>query len=169
MRPARRCTRRPHYIDEGQRILEEKGIQFLIASRSVSGEGKLIVVFDGVCNFCNWWTRFIIERDRHRQFQFASAQSEKGTEILIAHRLPYQNLETMVLIDGPRHYEKSDAVLQILKHLGGLWRASQIFVFVPKRLRDAWYTAFARRRYRWFGKSDECLVPGLKWRDRFIS
>jgi len=71
----------------------------------------LIVVFDGVCNFCNWWTRFVIERDRHRKFQFASAQSEKGTEILIALRLPSQNLETMVLIDGARHYEKSDAVL----------------------------------------------------------
>ncbi len=40
MRPARRCTRRPHYVDEGQRILEEEGIQFLIASRPVNVRGR---------------------------------------------------------------------------------------------------------------------------------
>jgi predicted DCC family thiol-disulfide oxidoreductase YuxK len=132
-------------------------------------EAKLIVVFDGLCNFCNGWTRFVIKRDRHRKFLFASAQSEKGARMLAALGLPTQDLETMVLIDGPRHYEKSDAVLQILKHLDGLWFAFQILLFVPKRLRDACYAAFAYRRYKWFGKSDVCPVPDLKWSDRFIS
>lgn len=129
----------------------------------------MIVVFDGQCNFCNGWTRFVIKRDPRGEFWFASAQSEKGAALLDSLGLPSDDLETMVLIDGPRHYEKSDAVLRILKHLDGLWFALQIFLFVPKRLRDACYTAFAQRRYQWFGKSDDCPVPDPNWRDRFIS
>jgi predicted DCC family thiol-disulfide oxidoreductase YuxK len=132
-------------------------------------EAKVIVVFDGLCNFCNGWTRFVIKRDRRRQFKFASAQSEKGGGILSSLGLSPQDLETMVVTDGARRYEKSDAVLQILKHLDGLWFPSQIFWIVPKRLRDAGYTAFARRRYSWFGESEVCPIPDLNWRDRFIS
>lgn len=132
-------------------------------------EAKLIVVFDGLCNFCNGWTRFVIKRDRSRRFRFASAQSKIGAGLLDSLGLPSRELETIVLIDGPRHYEKSDAVLQILKRLDGLWSVSQVFALLPKGLRDAGYSAFARRRYRWFGKSEVCPIPDLTWRDRFIS
>jgi predicted DCC family thiol-disulfide oxidoreductase YuxK len=129
----------------------------------------LIVVFDGLCNFCNGWARFVVKRDRKSKFQFAAAQSEKGTALLVARSLPFQDLETIVLIDGQRHYERSDAVLKILEHLGGSWSVMRIFMLVPRRLRDACYTAFARRRYRWFGRSEVCPVPDPRWRDRFIS
>jgi predicted DCC family thiol-disulfide oxidoreductase YuxK len=138
-------------------------------SRSCDQEAGLVVVFDDSCSFCNGWAQFVIKRDRKRSFQFASAQSEKGTAILAALKFPVQTLETIILIDGRQHYEKSDAVLQILKRLGGLWLASQVFMFVPKHLRDACYTAFARRRYGWFGKSDVCRLSDVKWRDDVVS
>jgi len=128
----------------------------------------MIVVFDGLCDFCSGWVHFIIRRDRRLTFRFAAAQSEKGAQLLRALGLPVDNLETMVLIDGPRHYEKSDAVLEILRRLGGVWGTAQGLALVPRPFRDRCYTAFARRRYGWFGKSDQCRAPDVKWRDRFI-
>ncbi len=116
----------------------------------------MIIVFDGSCNFCNQWVRFIIRRDRKRAFQFAPVQSEKGGEILTALQLSAQSLETLVLIDGARHYDRSDAVLQTLKRLRGFRLMAQILTFIPKRLRDACYDAFAHRRHTWFGNSDVC-------------
>lgn len=129
----------------------------------------LIVVFDGLCNFCNAWTRFVLRRDRAGKFQFASAQSARGTELLRSLGLGPEQLETIVLIDGLTTYQRSDAVLEILKHLGALRWVSGILSLVPKGMRDWCYTMFARHRYRWFGKSDTCPVPDAKWRDRFIS
>lgn len=132
-------------------------------------EAKLIVVFDGLCNFCNGWTRFVIRRDRASRFRFVSAQSKTGAGLLESVGVPSQDIQTIVLIDGPRHYEKSDAVLQILRRLDGAWFASRLLLLLPKGLRDACYTAFARRRYRWFGKTDACPLPNPGWRDRFLS
>jgi predicted DCC family thiol-disulfide oxidoreductase YuxK len=131
-------------------------------------DGKSIVVFDGLCNFCNCWVRFVLNRDPSHRFHFASAQSETGAALLSAHGLSPQDLETMLLIEADRHYVKSDAVLQILRHLGGLWPALRLLRVLPMRLRDQAYSAFARRRYGWFGKSDACPVPDARWRDRFL-
>ena len=39
-----------------------------------------IVLFDGVCNFCNGAVNFIIQHDDEKKFQFAPLQSEFGIE-----------------------------------------------------------------------------------------
>jgi predicted DCC family thiol-disulfide oxidoreductase YuxK len=131
-------------------------------------DSKSIIVFDGLCNFCNRWVRFILNRDRARRFRFASAQSKVGSALLLAHGLSPEDLETMLLIEADQHYLKSDAVLQILRRLGGGWPAFQLLLVFPKHLRDAAYSAFARHRYRWFGKYNACLVPDERWRDQFL-
>src|SRR6266496_3696391 len=112
----------------------------------------MIIVFDGVCNFCNGWARFVLRQDRIGRFQFAAAQSKYGARILQELGYSGDDLATILLIEDGRHYEKSDAILRILGHLGGLWSFSRICRIVPKRVRDAGYSAFARRRYAWFGK-----------------
>jgi predicted DCC family thiol-disulfide oxidoreductase YuxK len=40
---------------------------------------------------------------------------------------------------------------------------------VPRRMRDAVYGLIARRRYRWFGRRDQCFVPASHMRDRFVA
>ncbi|MBK8663499.1 MAG: DUF393 domain-containing protein [Ignavibacteriales bacterium] len=45
-------------------------------------DDKLIILFDGVCNFCNYWVNFIIDRDRRSIQRFAACQSEFGQETL---------------------------------------------------------------------------------------
>ena len=41
-----------------------------------------ILLFDGVCNLCNYLVTFIINRDINRKFKFTSLQSDKGQAIL---------------------------------------------------------------------------------------
>lgn len=126
-----------------------------------------IVLFDGVCNFCNASARFIIERDHTGTFHFASQQSAVGQAMLREYGTP-GDLSSIVLIEGGRTYLYSSAVLRIARRLGGFWPLSYAFIAAPKPMRDAVYKWFARRRYRWFGQAETCPVPGPAVRKRFL-
>lgn len=129
---------------------------------------KSIVLFDGVCNFCNSSVQFIIKRDPSAHFLFTSLQSEKGQELVQQYDIP-SDVDSLVIITNERAYIKSSAALRIAKKLDGLWRLSFLFIVVPRPIRDAFYDFFAKNRYRWFGKTDEaCMLPSPEQRKRFL-
>jgi predicted DCC family thiol-disulfide oxidoreductase YuxK len=66
--------------------------------------------------------------------------------------------ETNAVILGGCAYFKSDAAIEVLSRLPG-WSWARLLRIVPKRLRDAVYDRIARNRYRWFGRTETCLVP----------
>ena len=41
-----------------------------------------IILFDGVCNFCNRWVGFVVDNDVDGAYAFASMQSEVGRRLL---------------------------------------------------------------------------------------
>jgi predicted DCC family thiol-disulfide oxidoreductase YuxK len=127
-----------------------------------------IILFDGICNFCNGAVQFIIQRDRRGYFRFASLQSEAGRK-LIAPYPHLQNLDTIVLVENGRVYSESTAILHIAKRLDGLWKAAYILLVVPAALRNPLYRYVARHRYRWFGKREACMIPTPEIRERFLS
>lgn len=127
----------------------------------------MLIVYDGVCNFCNGWVRFVARRDRDGIFTFASAQSPAGSSAMRAAGLDAENPESIILVDGNRYLQKSEAVLTILSRLGGVWPFVSMLRVLPKSLRDSCYTLFAAHRYSLFGKSDHCQLPPAEWRDRF--
>jgi len=127
----------------------------------------MLIVYDGVCNYCNRWVRFVAKRDRKRVFTFASAGSPPGSSVMHGAGLDPENPESIVLVEGDRYLQKSDAVLTILSRLGGFWPAVSTLRVLPKSFRDFCYTHFAARRYSLFGKSDRCQLPPAEWRDRF--
>lgn len=134
----------------------------------VNGE-PAVVLFDGVCNFCDSTVRFIIDRDRKGQFQFASIQSEIGQRLLHQYKAP-ADLSTIVLIEkrtGKVHL-RSTAILGIAKQLDSPWRWFSILLIVPSPIRDIFYKLFASQRYRWFGKKDSCEIPSLEVQTRFL-
>jgi predicted DCC family thiol-disulfide oxidoreductase YuxK len=131
--------------------------------------GHAIVLFDGVCNFCNGSVRFIIRRDRRGYFRFAALQSNVGAELEERYGLDPSALDTLVLIEGRGVYTKSAAALRIARRLRWPWVALYALIVVPRRLRDLAYDWFARRRYRWFGRREECMVPSPKMRERFLT
>lgn len=137
--------------------------------RSNSSAVADVIVFDGVCNFCNAWVSFVLKRDAKRNFSFATAQSDFGRKLLLDAGYPADELETMLLVSGSRVLSKSDAAIGILSRLGGAWRLSSAFKAIPLSLRDSLYDLVARNRYRIAGRREICVVPTGRDKDRFLS
>lgn len=113
-----------------------------------------IILFDGECNFCSFWVKFIIKRDRKDAFRFASLQSEVGKQFLTKFNIS-KNIDTVVFIQNNHAYIKSTAALTILKTLGGLWSMWYVFVLFPRFFRDFFYDLIAKYRYLFF-KNNTC-------------
>jgi predicted DCC family thiol-disulfide oxidoreductase YuxK len=128
-----------------------------------------ILLFDGVCQFCNDTVQFIIRHDKREIFKFAALQSAIGQELLQEHSLPTNDFDSVVLIKNNSYYTKSAAELHIFLGLGGWWRMLYLFIIIPKPIRDGIYNLFAKNRYKWFGKKDHCMIPSPEIRKRFLS
>ena len=126
-----------------------------------------VLFYDGVCGLCDRIVRFVLRHDRRRRFRFAPLQGDFARATLARYGRDARQLDSVcVLIDG-RLLEKSDAVCAILRDLGGVWRLVALPLrLLPRRLRDAGYDWFASRRYRWFGRFDECPLPTPELRAR---
>jgi predicted DCC family thiol-disulfide oxidoreductase YuxK len=130
-----------------------------------------VILYDGVCGLCNRLVRFVLKRDTHAHFRFASLQSVHAARILQLHDLDPQDLDTVYVVQesGERPADRSDAVISILRELGGFWAAIAVAMRIfPKSLRDWGYGVVARRRYRIFGKYQSCPLPEERYRDRFL-
>lgn len=127
-----------------------------------------IVLFDGVCNLCDKTVQFIIRNDSAVKFRFASLQSESGQLLLRQLELPLDDLDTLIYIRDDKYYLKSTAVLTILKGLGGRLRLLYVFIKIPRNIRDKVYDFIAKRRYKCFGKSKNCIIPTLEFQSRFL-
>jgi predicted DCC family thiol-disulfide oxidoreductase YuxK len=128
----------------------------------------MIVLFDGVCNLCSGAVHFIIARDPKARFQFSSLQSSFAQAELARHGIHGQELFSIILLKNRKAFQKSDAVLEIARHLPGGWPLAYLFKVIPRFIRDPVYDFIARNRYRWFGKKDACWLPTPALRARFI-
>jgi len=127
-----------------------------------------ILLFDGVCNLCNSSVQFVLDRNKKENIQFASLQSDFGQKMLSEINLPADYTSSLVLIEEGKSYVKSDAALQLAKHLNGLWKIGSVLMFFPKFIRNPVYDWIAKNRYKWFGKKEVCWIPETKWQPRFL-
>lgn len=130
--------------------------------------GPAIILFDGVCRFCNSSVNFILRRDKQDRFRFAPLQSPEGKALLVEYGLDAEKMDSFVLIESNVAHQKSTAVLRTARKLGFPWSMAWVMMIVPKGWRDAGYNWLARNRYRWFGKKDQCMVPDEKVRKKFL-
>lgn len=138
-----------------------------------------IILFDGVCNFCNSSINFIIAQDKAGIFKFAPLQSEAGKELTAKHGLRFTGggepegggipIDSVVLIEDDKAYTHSTAALRIARLVGGIWSLAYAFIIIPRPIRDIFYNLFARYRYKLFGKKDVCMMPTPELRQRFLS
>jgi predicted DCC family thiol-disulfide oxidoreductase YuxK len=133
----------------------------------IAGVPDGLILFDGVCVLCSGWVRFIIERDRAGVFRFAPVQQAYGTGLARRLGITVESPETNAVVLGDRAYFKSDAAIAALSRLPG-WSWVGVFRVVPRSLRDRVYDQMAQRRYRWFGRMDQCLVPTPELSRRFV-
>ena len=128
---------------------------------------EAIVLFDGVCNFCNGSVNFIIKHDRKKRFSFAPLQSETGIALRAKYEIP-DDVDSIILIENGRAYIHSTAGLRIARRLGGIWSLAYVFIVVPAFIRDTAYKLFAKYRYKLFGRRDACMLPTPDVRERFL-
>ena len=126
-----------------------------------------VILFDGVCNLCNHSVQFVIKHDTASRFRFSALQSTFGQQQLDKYNFDKNKLHSIVLISNGKVYDRSRAALEIARKLNGLWPLLYVFVIVPPFIRNFVYDWIARNRYRWFGKTDECMIPTPELKARF--
>ena len=126
-----------------------------------------VIYYDGLCGLCDRAVQFVLPRDRQGRYHFAPLQGTTAQS-----RFPDQtdlaDSSTFILDDEGTVRVRSDAALAVLTGLGGIWRAAAILRVVPRPIRDAVYNWVARHRRQWFGRLDECRVPSVHERERFL-
>lgn len=128
-----------------------------------------VIVFDGVCVLCSGWVSFLLRQDRRGQYRFAAMQSNSGRMLMRQHGLDADDPSSFLLLHEGQAYKNSDAVIRVLRGLGGVWRVAVALQVLPRRMRDAGYFWLARNRYRLFGKRQTCMVPDVRHAERFLS
>ena len=136
-------------------------------------EPNPIVLYDGVCGLCNRLVQFLLRHDYHDRFRFASLQSDFANKLLTRHAMDPHDLDTVYVV---RNYglaneallARSDAILLMLKELGGIWSLAAVGKIIPGRLRDWMYGVVAQNRYRVFGKYESCMLPEPRHRHKFL-
>ncbi|MCM3567775.1 thiol-disulfide oxidoreductase DCC family protein [Neobacillus mesonae] len=126
-----------------------------------------IILFDGICNLCNRSVQFIIKRDPHGCFKFASLQGETGQKLLKKHGLT-SGINSFVLIENETIYLESTAALRVCRRLDRGWKLFAGFLIIPRPIRDIFYKIVANNRYKWFGKKNSCMLPLPEWKSRFL-
>ena len=134
---------------------------------SYAVKDNYIILFDGVCNLCSGAVQFVIRRDTKNKFSFASLQSDIARQLLFEKGLT-PSLETILVLKGDVVFEKSDAALEIARHLSGAWPLLYVCKLVPRFIRDGVYTWIANNRYRFFGRQESCMLPAPGLKSKFI-
>ena len=127
-----------------------------------------IILFDGVCNLCNHLVSFLIKYDKNNIFHFAAQQTTAGEKIIRQFNLIDEGNSVIFIKEGVIYY-KSDAIIEIAKHLNDWPNILKYGFLIPKFLRDGIYNLIAKNRYFLFGKKEACPTPSEDDRKRYIS
>lgn len=129
---------------------------------------KTILMFDGYCNLCNSSVQFVLKHEKGNQLFFTSLQSPAGQELLNHFNIDPAQTDSFVLIENNKAYVKSAAALRATKYLKGFYPILFSFIIVPPFIRNFVYDYIARNRYKWYGKSDSCMMPDENLSKRFL-
>ena len=129
---------------------------------------SFIIFFDGVCNLCNFWVKYIVRNDPEGIFYFTSLQSDFSKNFLAQNNIK-SDFETIIFFTEEKFLKESDAVVSILFKIGGFNRLlSRIIKLLPLKFRDGLYKFVSRNRYQLFGKREHCMVPNESIKKRFL-
>ncbi len=122
-----------------------------------------VIIFDGICIFCNKSINFLIKIDKKKSFKYSPIQGKFVKSLGIS-----ANIDSIIFYENGTLYYKSTAILRILHSLGGAWTIVNIFYIIPTFIRDAIYDFIAKYRYKIFGKMQSCRIPNVDEKALFI-
>lgn len=129
---------------------------------------KTVVLFDGVCNFCNATINFLIDRDPTDRFRFAAQQSNIGQKVMQQHGLTDLMLNTIIVLDNGKMLTESGGALRLARYMPFPWRLLSWLAIVPPFLRNWGYRLVAKNRYKMLGQADACRMPTPEIRAKFL-
>jgi len=141
--------------------------------------GRALMLYDGLCGFCDLTMHWIIQQDAHDRFRFAPQQSAVATSLLerfgvdretgLAKNSVYMVLNYDDEEKTQRLLAQSDVLVHVLLLLGGGWALlGRLLRVAPKFFRDGAYSLTARNRYRIAGRYESCPVPTPAERTKFL-
>lgn len=135
---------------------------------NIEDKHNVILLFDGYCNLCNGCVKFVLKHEKNNKVSFASLQSETGRTLLIKYQIDASTIDSLVLIENGKAFIKSSAALKLSKYLKGLYPLCMSFMIIPPFIRNWVYDYIAKHRYKWFGKSETCMIPDKNVANRFL-
>lgn len=131
-----------------------------------------VLLYDGVCGFCDGAVQFILRHDRRGTLRFATLQGDFARGVIDRHP-ELDGVDSLVLVERDASgveqvHVRSNGALRVARYLGGAWHLARVTAIVPRFIRDAVYDGFARIRYRVFGRHDSCPIPSPEQRTRFV-
>lgn len=102
--------------------------------------------------------------DEQKKFKYTSLQGEFVKTLDIPN-----DIDSIIFYQDGKLYYKSNAILKILRSLGGIWVFTNIFYIIPTFVRDYIYDLIAKYRYKIFGKLESCRMPGEDEKALFIA
>ena len=133
----------------------------------MTANNEKIILFDGVCNYCNSMINFAIRNDKKGVLKFAVLQSDTGKQLKSKYSIP-EEIDSVIFIENGKVFTYSDAAIRMSRYLRWPAKALYSLIIVPKFIRQPVYKWIARNRYRWFGKREECMIPTPDVKARFL-
>ena len=127
-----------------------------------------MILFDGVCNLCNYSVQLVIKNDPDSIFRFAPLQGKIAHQLIDDMEIELDGIGSIVLIENEECHIRSTAALRIARKMKWPWAWCWYLIVFPKGLRDLVYNWVARNRYNWFGKKGACMVPSEELKFRFL-
>lgn len=133
-----------------------------------------ILFYDGRCGLCAQSVRWVLAHEHGaRSLQFARLEGPIAEDALSAYPETGQ-VDSVIWYEpavGDRHGRvllRSEAVLQVWRYAGGIWRLLAVpGSLLPRSWRDGLYDLVARHRHS-LGGRDACLLPSPAERTRFL-
>ena len=100
---------------------------------------------------------------------FAPLQSDIGSKIIKKYNIDINKIDSILLFEHDKGlYYKSTAALKIASTLSFPTKLLSIFLLVPSFIRNVIYDYIAKRRYKWYGKQDSCMIPTPELNSKFL-
>ena len=128
-------------------------------------QDHVVVIYDGVCGFCNSSIQFILRQRPTKNLRFISFQSDLGARIRTKLSID-EDLDSIIVVENNSYFKKSKAIFSILNHIQSSWRHLKYFRFIPSAISDFVYDIIATNRYR--VKENTCQLLTVEERELFI-
>ena len=148
------------------KLILQSEMRVLMNNSSYPANRQPVVFYDGECLFCSYWVRFIIKHNPAQNLYFATLRSAASLGFRSDVKIKGDIGSSILLLQGDKIYESSEAVLNIASHLSYPWKAMVVFRIIPAVIRDFMYQLVASNRHRFSSRKTSCTqeIAGMKHR-----